>query len=465
MLIVSAALGACIGSFVNVVIYRLPRGLSVGRPRRSFCPACGRGIAGYDNIPILSYLLLRGRCRRCRARISLQYPLVELVTAFLFVATYDVFIMLRWRAGVGQWPQDGALVAAHWILWAGLLATAVMDIEAYMLDVRVTWFVAAAGILCHGVWTPESSGGWIRPGPVAAAVAVAAALVLGMTAVCAAVLGGRDDTSSRDESAVHTPDDEPPAADLPCDAVSRGSGMSRTAVVLLGVALLTAYLTWIIAVPSPSPRGLWGQTPSWAGVWRFALVAGGLMVLTVVLASAPRPEDREILEAIQTESPSARRLALSEAAWLTPSVVMAVLVGWAWSRFVPGEAAQRLLEWAPAGDWRPILGLTTGLLGWLVAGALGWAVRLIFTLLLGKEALGVGDIHLLAAGGAVAGWPVVVLGFFLSAPLALLGILIFALRRSSRAIQYGPWLGLGMFVAAAAQDRIIEYLRMGLLVS
>src|SRR5919112_2280635 len=78
-------LGALIGSFLNVVIHRLPRGESLVRPR-SRCPECSAAIAPYDNVPVLSWLLLRGRCRRCGAPISPRYPLVELLTAVAFAA-------------------------------------------------------------------------------------------------------------------------------------------------------------------------------------------------------------------------------------------------------------------------------------------------------------------------------------------------------------------------------------------
>jgi leader peptidase (prepilin peptidase) / N-methyltransferase len=81
------AVGAIVGSFLNVCIHRLPRRLSIVHPR-SACPACGRPIAWYDNVPVLSYIVLRGRCRHCRGPISPRYPLVEAATALLFALLF-----------------------------------------------------------------------------------------------------------------------------------------------------------------------------------------------------------------------------------------------------------------------------------------------------------------------------------------------------------------------------------------
>jgi leader peptidase (prepilin peptidase)/N-methyltransferase len=82
--------GLAWGSFLNVVIYRLPRGLSLMRPPSS-CPRCGTRIKPYDNIPVLSYLLLRGKCRACGLKISVAYPLVELLTPVCFLLLYARF--------------------------------------------------------------------------------------------------------------------------------------------------------------------------------------------------------------------------------------------------------------------------------------------------------------------------------------------------------------------------------------
>ena len=75
--VIAAWVGACVGSFLNVVIYRMPLGMSVNRPRRSFCPLCQTPIAWWNNLPLVSWLLLRGRCASCRGAIPFRYWLVE----------------------------------------------------------------------------------------------------------------------------------------------------------------------------------------------------------------------------------------------------------------------------------------------------------------------------------------------------------------------------------------------------
>ena len=83
--------GMCIGSFLNVCIYRLPSSMSIIKPSRSFCPQCKSAIKFYDNIPVFSYIWLKGRCRNCKASISLRYPLVELITGILAIAILFLF--------------------------------------------------------------------------------------------------------------------------------------------------------------------------------------------------------------------------------------------------------------------------------------------------------------------------------------------------------------------------------------
>jgi leader peptidase (prepilin peptidase) / N-methyltransferase len=117
--------GLAVGSFLNVVIYRVPRKESVVRPR-SRCTACGTQISELDNIPIVSWVVLRGRCRSCSARISVRYPLVEAATAALFVAS-----ALRFGT---SWVVPG-----YCLFFASLLAISVIDLDHYIVPNRIIY--------------------------------------------------------------------------------------------------------------------------------------------------------------------------------------------------------------------------------------------------------------------------------------------------------------------------------------
>jgi leader peptidase (prepilin peptidase)/N-methyltransferase len=117
--------GLVIGSFLNVVIWRVPRHESIVRPP-SHCPGCDRPISPRDNIPVISWLLLRGRCRHCGAPISARYPFVELLTALLFAA-------------VGVRFPDSWVLPAYLMLTAGLVAISAIDLEHYLIPNRVLY--------------------------------------------------------------------------------------------------------------------------------------------------------------------------------------------------------------------------------------------------------------------------------------------------------------------------------------
>lgn len=130
---VALVVGACVGSFLNVVAYRLPRGESLLRPR-SRCPACHQPIAAYDNIPVVSFLLLRGRCRHCSAAIPRRYLTVEGLTAFVFAAVT-----------AARWP-DSRL--ALWLpLSALLIAVAVIDLERRIIPNRLVLAALAYALI------------------------------------------------------------------------------------------------------------------------------------------------------------------------------------------------------------------------------------------------------------------------------------------------------------------------------
>lgn len=117
-------LGAAIGSFLNVVIYRLPAGLSLLHPP-SRCPRCHTRLRPYDNVPILGWLWLRGRCRYCAAPISARYPLVEALTGVLFLLAF-------WHTGLA-WGTVGA-----WLLLSWLVALSLIDLDTLTLPNALT---------------------------------------------------------------------------------------------------------------------------------------------------------------------------------------------------------------------------------------------------------------------------------------------------------------------------------------
>ncbi len=131
--LVAGALGAIVGSFLNVCIYRLPLGKSIVWPA-SACPVCGRELSWYENIPVLSFLVLRARCRTCAAPISFRYPLIEALTAVMFAGAW-------WYYG----PQP--LLASRLILGCALIVLFAIDLEHHLLPNTITLPGIGVGLL------------------------------------------------------------------------------------------------------------------------------------------------------------------------------------------------------------------------------------------------------------------------------------------------------------------------------
>ncbi|OFW32564.1 MAG: hypothetical protein A3G76_13880 [Acidobacteria bacterium RIFCSPLOWO2_12_FULL_65_11] len=141
--IFSAAVGAVIGSFLNVCIYRLPRGTSIVWPA-SACPSCRRPLSWFENIPIVSYLALGGRCRTCRARISIRYPVVEALTAAMFALTW-------WYYG------PSLLLASRLIFGCALIVLFAVDLEHHLLPNVIT----LPGVVVGFVLSLGGEPGWL----------------------------------------------------------------------------------------------------------------------------------------------------------------------------------------------------------------------------------------------------------------------------------------------------------------
>jgi len=142
-LVAAGLFGAIVGSFLNVCIYRLPRGASVVWPA-SACAKCGRALAWYENIPVVSYLVLAGRCRTCREPISARYPIVEVLTALMF-------------AGAWWYYGPSLLLVARVVFGCALIVLFAIDLEHHLLPNAIT----LPGIAVGFVFSFFTEPGWL----------------------------------------------------------------------------------------------------------------------------------------------------------------------------------------------------------------------------------------------------------------------------------------------------------------
>ena len=136
-------LGAVVGSFLNVCIYRLPLDLSINRPRRSFCPQCKSPIPWQQNLPLLSWMLLRGKCGNCGARISFRYFVVELLTAFAFLVIWQSF--------------PPTIAVAYWVFISLVIVATFVDLAHFIIPDQVTIGGTIAGLIASFA-VPELMG-------------------------------------------------------------------------------------------------------------------------------------------------------------------------------------------------------------------------------------------------------------------------------------------------------------------
>ncbi|NLN56204.1 MAG: prepilin peptidase [Clostridiales bacterium] len=132
--IMSGFLGLCVGSFLNVVIYRLPEGMSLAFPA-SHCPFCKAKIKWYDNIPVLSYIFLLGKCRNCKAKISLRYPAVEVLNAVLWLLCVNAF-----------WEENYRYAVVAALAVSVLICITFIDIRTLEIPDVLLWLFGACGV-------------------------------------------------------------------------------------------------------------------------------------------------------------------------------------------------------------------------------------------------------------------------------------------------------------------------------
>ncbi|MFT5422501.1 MAG: leader peptidase (prepilin peptidase)/N-methyltransferase [Phycisphaerales bacterium] len=404
------AVGACIGSLINVLVYRLPLGLDVVRPT-SRCPSCGTKLTWRENIPIFGWIMLRGRCRFCRCKISPEYPIVEFFTAAVFCLFYvlwymvnpgDTWLGIPWGSAAPEWALNSP--AYTWPIFVVLLtligcliAMTIVDAKTFTIPLVLAWVPAIVAVVvlpAHAAWFEY------RLGP--------------LTELSPGQWGGES-----------------------------GRRVWQSATEWL----------WAIPTPNPSQLGMIGVAlGGTAGLGlsmlllRFGLIRRSFADYeewekAELARLEPERDQQAAEEAVQgpaqpheselwIQYPHARREMLKEVAFLGGPAGGAWLGAWAAGQWFTGEAPL----------WLTVL--SGVLLGYLIGGAVVWGVRILGSLAFGKEAMGLGDVHLMAAVGACIGWIDPVIAFFLA---AFLGTGWEFARRIlggtlNKALPYGPHL-------------------------
>jgi leader peptidase (prepilin peptidase)/N-methyltransferase len=379
------AFGSCIGSFLNVVIYRMPRDKSLVTPPSS-CPSCGKHIRFYDNIPMLSWLLLGSKCRYCKAPISPRYFLIELLTAMLFIGLFVLYFYTDLRKSVQPFIDRGWLIyLLHIIMLSAFIAASAIDLEHWIIPLAICWFVTAAGLIGSAV------------GPY----------IIDPTLIRAYSL-------------------------LPNASAGTGSLAAGAAVGLL-ISMV--------------------------------LLAGGLLKRSYETQAntendqvkhyhnTANDNSDESKEKIPEQNFNHRLEALREIVFLAPIIVCSIAAYWIVGRTVP-------LGWQ--NDFptqHPVIaGFLGSLWGYFVGCAIVWGVRIFGTFAFGKEAMGLGDVHLMGAAGAVIGPLPVVLAFFIAPFFGLTWAGFQMFFKKIRQIPYGPFLSLGIFVVIILHDWILGHI-------
>jgi len=375
------ALGAAAASFLTVVMDRVPRRQSIIRPP-SHCDACGRALRWYENLPIIGYLMLRGRCSSCGASIPRHLFVNEIVFACGFALVFVTCFMLHPRAPLGealqpafmdrlQLPAGWPVYLLHMALLSALYAMTAIDLRTFTIPIEITWAVTLFAVLVHAVLPVWPAGG----------------------------------------------------AQLPLAGQAAGSDVT--------------YAQWVIPFVTPpifcaTIGGLVGVAFAWLllqrGVLRYGFLDFDLYV----------GEDDPI-----TDYPNPRGELEWELDYLG-IVVAGLFLGW-----LGGLYWQNLTINTGFPLWCAALG--GSLAGYFVGAGLIWGIRIFGTLLFGKEAMGMGDAHLLGCVGAALGWIDPILIFLLAPFLAIFGMLIGTILSSifkgfQRVLPYGPWLSLATAV-------------------
>lgn len=468
------ALGAIVGSFINVLVYRMPRGLNVVTPP-SRCPACETKLTWRENVPIVGWIALRGRCRFCRSPISAEYPIVELVVALLFAALYVMWFMspsLVELAGVStrslrpDWAAEG--LARTWPMFglvltlvASLVAMTIIDARTFMIPLALAWVPLVTGVVAHpahALWLSFSGGLrrsthlWTIPvveGPWLGAALGGGAGLLAAVALLRVGLLPRSfaDYEAWEKEALAKAEAERAAAPADAAAPSR----LRLGPVLVRTALFTgpAIALGFVGMALGERRGV--------AVQGLAVGMGVGLLVGLLLRRLGPADSGDSGDPVWVRYPHARREMLKEALFLVPVAALGA-VGWLIAeRVAPAASTVGTSPVRHAPLW--LLALGGSLAGALIGGGVVWLCRILGSLAFGKEAMGLGDVHLMAGVGAVMGWIDPALAFFI-APVFGIGAALMSLvlsrwfKRMGQALPFGPSLAVATLLIIYARPLV-----------
>jgi len=449
--------GAVVGSFLNVIAYRMPLGIGIVTPP-SACPRCETRLTWRENIPILGWLRLSGKCKFCKSPISAQYPLVEFATGLLFALPYAMWFMAPsvfeltsldpafwspewannnfWGA---VWPYFLAILA----LVGTLVAITLIDAKTFTIPLSLPVFATIIGLVAHtgmGLWhqlagitiRTAPSTRWTIPLPEGPMIGLTIGVVAGLVIMNALLLLGLIKHSFHDYNewekealAKQEAEGEAEESDEHTEKLSLASLLGRT-LALTGPCVALMFIGLAIGNSIGFPN---------QGI---ALGSGiGLVVGIFLRRAIASPASAD--EPIWIHYPDTTREILRELVFLMPAIALGI-VGFALTR--PAGPLAHLMGTDPPLWMHAALG---SVLGYIVGGGLIWALRIVGSLAMGKEAMGLGDVHLLAAVGAVVGWidPTIA---FLVAPFMAIGWFLLStvfgsvFNRQGSAIPFGPHL-------------------------
>lgn len=376
-------MGACIGSFINVVVWRMPRDMSLIKPD-SHCPSCKHPLAWYDNVPVLAWFYLGGKCRYCKCSYSFKYPFFEFLTGCMYAGLYWLYFVKGIRSDMPGFEHGGCFIyAGHIILLSCLLAGSLIDAVFFIIPLSISYCAALFGLGLAGF--------------EANALSKSGVLLEDFWRLV-------------------------PAVGPKTAAIAIGSSIG-----LIGALLM---------LKSGLIRSSFQELEQWEQAKYDAEKAGKSF-------NTPEP------------AVNARAEMVKELAFLCLPIVL----GLGAMKLLTAPDSELATRWSvvlTGNVW--LIGILGSVYGYLIGAMTVWATRIFGSLLFNKEAMGLGDVHLMGAVGAVVGWHIPLIAFFIAPFVGLGWAIVRLITRRQHEIPYGPFLSVATVVVMLTHDQLLAVL-------